>query len=41
MDRAIYRLITFAAIVLVFAYVYLHSNSIENAIRSGVTDWWH
>jgi hypothetical protein len=41
MDRAIYRLITFTAIVLVLAYVYLHSNSIENDIRAAVNDWWH
>jgi hypothetical protein len=41
MDRTIYRLITYGAIVLAFAYIYLHFDSIANEIRSGVNDWWH
>jgi hypothetical protein len=41
MDRFIYRLLTYLAIVLVVVYVWQHSESIVIAIRHGVNDWWH
>ncbi|MGB9381542.1 hypothetical protein [Candidatus Binatus sp.] len=41
MDRAIYRVITFAAIGLALLYLYENFDPIANAIRMFVNDWWH
>ena len=41
MDRFIYRLLTYLAIVVAVVYVWEHSESIAVAIRHGVNDWWH
>ena len=40
MDRAIYRLITFAVIVLAVAYVWVNYNMIGAEVRAFVANWW-
>jgi hypothetical protein len=41
MDRAIYKLLTYGAIVLAVAYLYYHFDPIADAIRGAVNGWWH
>jgi len=40
MDRAIYRLITFAAIALAVAFVLVNYNVIAAEVRGFVANWW-
>jgi hypothetical protein len=40
MDRAIYRLITYAAVVLAVFYLYEHLDSIASTVRTSVNNWW-
>jgi len=41
MDRAIYKLLIYGAIVLALAYLYYHFDPIADAIRTAVNGWWH
>jgi hypothetical protein len=41
MDRFIYRLLTYLAIVLAVVYVWQHYDSIAGETRGFVNNWWH
>jgi hypothetical protein len=40
MDRTIYKLITFVAIGLAVAYVWVNYNLIAAEVRAFAADWW-
>ncbi len=40
MDRAIYRLITYLAIGLVVAYLWVNRAPLVFQLQRGIQDWW-
>jgi hypothetical protein len=40
MDRGIYKLITYVAIGLAVAYLWVHRVSLVGQLQRGIQDWW-